>query len=120
MIKRYSSACVKFTINVKVNGKQTPVVFDRYNQDTKRRFIDISDPEIQKQMEKSADFNVYFCMDYSIVDPNDLIVKEFSNWKDAKSWLNDEFEIPFKELPNKASVVSKAHKLGFELNFTTD
>lgn len=67
-VKRYSSSCVKFTANVKINGKQTQIVFDRYNSEQKRRFIDISDLFIQKQLDNDPGLNTYFKCDFVIED----------------------------------------------------
>ena len=73
--KRYSSPSVRFTINVKKNGKQTPLVFDQYSSDYKRRFIVVTDPEVMEQLEKSPDFKVYFHLDqeFDIPDPEEVI-----------------------------------------------
>lgn len=73
--KRYSSPSVRFTINVKKNGKQTPLVFDQYSSDYKRRFIVVTDPEIMEQLEKNPDFKVYFHLDqeFDIPDPEEVI-----------------------------------------------
>jgi hypothetical protein len=79
MIKIYSSPCLKFTVNVKKDGKSFPVVFDRWNAETRRRWIVISDPDIQRQMESLEDFNVYYTLDEiveEVVDPIEEISEE--------------------------------------------
>jgi hypothetical protein len=107
-VKRYSSPCVKFTVNVKLAGKQIQVVFDRYNQETKRRYVDISNGEIQQLMEQCPDYNVYFRCEFSIEDPANVPpdvmipeqlkaeeikdpekVKTFLTNADAKLWINE-------------------------------
>jgi hypothetical protein len=136
--KRYSSPSVQFTVNVKVDGKQTPLVFNQYSGDYKRRFVIVTDPDIQKQLEKSPDFNVYFHLDYTreineepkeesfeeqdnIQEPvNDqpniaaLTPKNFEKTIDAKKWLN-ELGIPYNRIATKDKMFEEAKRLGFEL-----
>jgi len=143
-IKRYSSPCVKFTINVKIDGKMTGIVFDRYNHDDKRRYADISDSCIQEQMEKSSDFNVYFRLDFSISDPDAEIeniieapakivvaeakkeevnplkeVKIFSAIIKAKEWINKNHGVAYSKIVNLERLVSEYSKIGFDLKIST-
>lgn len=55
---------MKFTINVKVDGKSTAIVFTGKDANRNRRTIEISSSNIQEQMEKSPDFGVYFSLDW--------------------------------------------------------
>jgi len=55
---------MKFTINVKVDGKPTAIVFTGKDANRNRRTIEISSSNIQEQMEKSPDFGVYFSLDW--------------------------------------------------------
>ena len=136
LVKRYSSSCARFTINVKVNGKQTPLVFNQYSMDYKCRFIEVSDPGIQEQLEKSPDFRVYFHLDYArevesvkeesfekqdIQTPKTeetnvtaLTPKSFEKTLDAKKWLNEQ-GVSYSRIATKDKVFEEAKKLGFEL-----
>lgn len=118
-IKRYSSPCVKFTINVKVDGKQVPIVFDRFNHDDKRRFIEVDKRSIQEQMEKSKDFNVYFKLDFVIEDPKEKQLLEFRTNDLAKKWINKNHNIPYIRLGNRAMLDLEYGLLGFELQIET-
>ena len=137
MIKRYSSPCVKFAVNVKKDGKSIAVVFDRYNQDDKRRFVLVSDPEIQKQMESKVDFNVYYKLDFSIAEESDsvnkeitqpnldssskeLLSKHFKTGTEAKLWLNMELKVPTNKLTNKEKMKTEALLLGFIIEFENE
>lgn len=55
---------MRFTINVKVDGKPTAIVFAGKDANRNRRTIEISSSNIQEQMEKSPDFGVYFSLDW--------------------------------------------------------
>lgn len=123
--KKYSSSCVKFTVNIKKDGKQTPIVFDRYDPERKRRYIEISDKDIQEQMEKSPDYKVYFSLDQITLDESEkeLAAVEatinrlsFSTVKAAKEWLNNDHSIPYHRLMNKEAILKEALKLGFTLS----
>lgn len=121
MIKRYSSPCAKFTINVKVEGIQKAIVFDRYNADEKRRFIDINDKQVMESMEKSPDFNVYFRLDNTISEPEDEAEKEllledvnFKNNNEAKSFLNLK-GVPMHKITNAAKIISEGKLLGYKI-----
>jgi hypothetical protein len=142
-VKRYSSACSKFAINVKdKKGKPVCLVFDRYNPDAKRRFLDVENIEYQEQIEKSPDFKVYFRLDFIFPEtdmltkemlpnasvckeeitienePQPFCVKLFANVNEAKKWLNEQ-GIPFNKIPNKDKVVSEGKAIGYEIVFET-
>lgn len=133
LIKRYASPCLKFTENVKVDGKQFPIVFDRFNNDTKRRYVEISDPAIQAQFEKSASFNVYFFLESEVtitetekVEVNHVEVpapklpanvKRFKNAKDCKEWLNKEQGIAYREILTTDNMIKKGAEKGFIIEF---
>jgi hypothetical protein len=68
MKKQYSSPCIKFTINLKVDGKSLTVVFPDWDRERKRKFIIVSDEKIQKQLEANEAFNTYFHLDTEYVD----------------------------------------------------
>lgn len=70
MKKRYSSPSLKFTVNLKKEGKSFPVVFDQFDRERKRRFVIVADEEIQKQLEGNRDFRVYFTLDADYHDPD--------------------------------------------------
>ena len=127
MIKRYSSPAQRFTVNVKKNGKPHAVVFDNYSPDQKRRYIDIKDPELQDQMEKSPDFRVYFRLDQVINDeqvtpqsseieaPESFapVRKEFKSGVEARTWLNTEHGVSNSKLTNNQKIINEAAQLGF-------
>jgi hypothetical protein len=144
-LKRYSSPCKKITVNVKIDGKQVGIVFDRYNHDSKTRFVDVSDKNIQSQLEASPDFTVYFHLDYTIADPIEVIpieakpievvkpvvpvieakkevptkeVKEFPNITKAKEWINKDHGVAYSKMANVEKVTSEYNKLGFDLKIT--
>jgi len=126
-IKRYSSPCAKFTINVMVDNKQKAIVFDRYDHDQKRRFIDIDDSLIQGQIENSQDFNVYFKLDFEIADEEESEPKEeikpdlpkipkvFTTMNEAKKWLNKNHDAPYNRMVNGAMTIHEYEFYGFEL-----
>lgn len=138
MIKRYSSSCVKFTINVKKNGTSYPIVFDNWDPNDKRRWIEISDPDIQEQMEKAPDFNVYFWLDGVTEEPiqekkeekvqpeaeiqptsNKLKPHQSKDLFSAKRWLN-QVGVPYNKMKNKETMISLAEEHGYELTFETN
>jgi hypothetical protein len=136
MVKKYSSPAARFTINVKKDGKSYAIDFDNYDPEEKRRWIEISEPEIQKQMEASADFNVYFKCDgvtkwdspEAVMAPIPLInpevkksdeIIEKKDLMEAKRWLNS-IGVPYNKMKNKDVVVSIAKDQGYILNFETD
>lgn len=135
MIKKYSSPAGRFTINVKKDGKSIPLVFDQYDPDEKRRFIHVSDPDIQEQMEKSKDFNVYFrcdgvlSMDNAVIPAMLPLIEpvieaksnpiEKKDLMDAKRWLNS-IGVPYNKMKNKDVVVGLAKEQGYDLSFETD
>lgn len=129
-VKRYSSPCVKFTVNVKTAGKQIPIVFDRYNHETKRRYIDIADPLIQHLMETSPDFTVYFHLDFEdkTGERTDLVTefipltdstKTFNTVKEAKLWINENYNIPYVRISNREQLTYEYNLIGFKLVFNT-
>ena len=137
MVKKYSSSCVKFTINVTKDGKSIPIVFDRWDQEYRRRWILISDPVIQAMMEKSPDFNVYFRLDGVVEEevpiaeihkiapkvtetekPKDLITVRKKDLLEAKRWLNS-FGIAYSRMKNRETVATIAKEQGYNLVFET-
>lgn len=128
MKKQYSSPCMKFTINVKKDGKPYAVVFKDYDRKKKRRIIVISDEEIQKQMEASKDFGVYFHLDkdyhdYSETKKADPIIEaptetipvhEEETLADAKKYLAS---VGIKTYPsmNKAKAIEAAKEKNIQL-----
>lgn len=148
--KRYSSPCARFTVNVKADGKQQAIVFDRYNPDEKRRFVDVADKRIQEQMEKSPDFTVYFRLDYVFNDEPEVVetpivpipsieakeVVETQKEEQAENLLSskklrastlteakkliNDLGVPFHRLTNKERVIKEASQLGYELEFVNN
>ncbi len=59
---------MKYTVNLKVDGKPVTIVFTDWDRERKRRFIVISDEKIQKQLEANEAFNTYFQLDYEYHD----------------------------------------------------
>jgi hypothetical protein len=124
--KRYTSPCARFFIQVKRDGKRVQLSFDGYDTELKKRFFDTSDYEIQKQLEASPDFNVYFHLDSQVWD--EPIVKEevvtsiveFKTAAEAREWLYKNKKVPLMEMSNKAKIVEIAKGLGFEFTFKTD
>lgn len=134
MIKRYSSPANKFTIVVKKDGKPTPLQFLNYDADEKRRYTEVSDPDIQKQLENDSAFNVYFKLDFIVQEEQKVEmkeiepikvekvfqVKEFDRFMDCKTWLYKEMNIPIYKIANKGVAVELAKELGFDVKFKTD
>ena len=112
--KRYSSPCQKFTVNIKKNGKQFPLVFPNWDNDAKRRYIIIEDEEVQKQLESLADFGVYYHLDLGFHEevtetPTEQLMNqvETENLAEAKKYLSG---IGIKVYPsmNKAKAAEAA------------
>jgi hypothetical protein len=140
MLKKYSSPCVKFTVNVKKDGKQFPIVFDGWNSEQKRRWIVISDPDIQAQMEKLEGFNVFYTLDESWEEETNVIIPDKyiesnvvpaieklkvpggialkviykKDFVEAKRWLTT-LGIPLTYMRNKERLIELAKEQGYEL-----
>ena len=146
MLKRYCAYCSKYSIMLQLeDGRNITLEFSGKNPITKERFVDVSDPLIQKALEESPYKGIYHYVskewdwmqdeseltEKSTVILGEIIVnnepekvkvkglkkKEFSTVKDAKSWLNTEYEVSFALLGNKQMIIEKAKELGFELVF---
>ena len=96
-----------------------------YDRDKKRRFIDISDEEIQKKMEASVGFGVYFSIDTDYYDTEAEIqqsepvtevknVKEVETLAEAKKLLT-EYGVKTYPAMNKAKAIDAAKTKGIEL-----
>lgn len=123
MKKRYSSPCMKFTVNIKKDGKQFPVVFPLWDNENRRRFIIIEDEETQNKLEKAAEFGTYFNLDHGYEDTAEAeeVISEPTNPQheveslaDAKKYLA---ELGVKVYPsmNKAKAIEAAKEKQIEL-----
>ena len=124
MKKRYSSPCIRFTVNIKRNGKQFPITFPLWDNENRRRFVIIEDEEVQKQLESLKDFGIYFHLDSGYLDTEtgqEEVVSEPKNpahevetLADAKKYLS---ELGVKVYPsmNKAKAIEAAKEKQIEL-----
>lgn len=124
MKKRYSSPCMKFAVNIKKDGKQLPIVFPLWENDTRRRYIIVEDEEVQSKMEASPDFGTYFHLDYAFEDTDEALTEviqettnpqhEEENLAAAKKYLA---ELGVKVYPsmNKAKAIEAAKEKQIEL-----
>jgi hypothetical protein len=127
MKKRYSSPCIKFTVNIKKNGKQFPLTFPMWDNERRRRFIDIDNEQVQKQLESLADFGTYFNLDNDYHDPEEEIpvqveevkeptvnTHEVETLAEAKKYLS---ELGVKVFPsmNKVKAIVAAGEKGIVL-----
>ncbi len=146
MLKRYCAYCSKYSTILQLeDGRNITLEFTGKNPITKERFVDVSDPLIQKALEESKYLGIYhyaskewdWMQDESELTEKNTVIpgaitvnnepekvkvkglkkKEFSTVKDAKSWLNTEHEVSFALLGNKQMIIEKAKELGFELVF---
>lgn len=127
LTKRYNTPCARFQIQVKKDNTPVQLSFDGYDADQKRRFLDVTDYDIQRQLEASPDFNVYFFLeaftwDSPVLQPEVKPVKvvEFKNGTEAREWLYKEKKVPLLELKNKDKMVEIAKGLGYEISFKND
>jgi hypothetical protein len=127
--KKYSSPCARFYINVKIDKKQTQLSFDGYDTDLRKRTFETNDYEIQKQLEASPDFGLYFHLQEQSWDGEKAEVpviaevvqdKEFKNSTEARDWLYKVLKVPITEITNKFKMVEKAKELGYNITFKTD
>lgn len=128
MNKKYSSSRLKFTINLKIDGKSLALVFDSFDQAERRRYIIVSDPKIQAALEANKDFNAYYSLDLDYHDDSEEVaviehkptetqkenVKEVESLAEAKKFLAG---ISVKVYPsmNKGKAVEAAKERGIEL-----
>lgn len=134
MIKRYSSPCVRFTVNIKKDGKSFPLTFDCWDPNDKRRYILVSDPVIQKQLESLEDFNVYYRLD-GVIEEEKTVIEESKDSElpkkasletvvkkdlmEAKRWLN-QCGVSYSKMRSKDTVIVLARELGYELSLESD
>ena len=132
MKKRYSSPCIRFTVNIKKDDKQFPITFPLWDNENRRRFIIIEDEEVQKQLESLKDFGIYFHLDSGYLDmdavepspgekKDDEIIKtdilpaeEYETLADAKRFLASIGVIVYPSM-NKAKAISVAQEKGIQL-----
>lgn len=140
MKKIYSSPAARFTINVKKDGKPLAISFDRYDPDSKRRWIVVEDPEIMEQLDNSKDKDVYFTCDRVVeeeqaetippskllefvtepdpeIEVSNKIVKK--DLAEGKRWLNS-IGVSYSKMKSKAIVINLAREQGYELSFESD
>ena len=75
---------MKYTVNIKVDGKPVPIVFTDWDRERKRRFIIISDEKIQKQLEANEAFNTYFHLDAEYPDTENVPDEVYAEEEDEK------------------------------------
>jgi hypothetical protein len=124
MKKRYSSPCIRFTVNIKRNGKQFPITFPLWDNENRRRFIIIEDEEVQKQLESLYDFGRYFVLDPGYTDTDSIqaeavsaqnnLTHEVETLAEAKKYLA---ELGIKVYPsmNKGKAIEAAAEQNIEL-----
>jgi len=60
-LKRYVASCSEYSTFLTLeDGREIKLYFSGKDVTTKKRFIDVTDPLIQKALEKSSKFGIYF------------------------------------------------------------
>jgi len=125
MIKRYSSPARKLLFNYKKDGKPKILYFNGYDQERKRCWVIVTDPDIQKQLEEAKDFNVYYELDYATDEiPQELAPPEKQEFievlvgdvMEAKRWLNSK-GVTFNKMKNRETVDELAHGMGYHFSY---
>jgi hypothetical protein len=114
--------------------------FKGKNVYTKERYTDVEDPQIQKLLEASEAFGVYFVKsnefdwmeaeekavklpevktdpDIKETQPGESNVKVFTTGEQAKDWLNQTMNVPYRKLTNKAKIIEEGALLGYTIEF---
>lgn len=128
MKKTYSSKALRYTVNIKINGKPVAIEFLNYDQEAKRLWFETSDKAIQEQLESNPAFRVYFRLDRSVKEESDNIEvipekqdnkKIVKNLVAGKEWLNS-IGVSYSKMKSKDVVVALASELGYVLIFESD
>ena len=127
-IKRYIAKCsTEYSIHLKLgNGNNFHLKFVGKNVLENYRFVDVSDPLVQKALEESKTFHsYYFLSEYQIPEPiapspNPEIEKVFQNSIEARDWMVKTFKVPQKNMPNKQAIVDLFEAKGYKIKFLID
>lgn len=126
------------------DGTHTVLEFKGKNIYTKERYTDVEDPQIQKLLEATEAFGVYFERSNEFdwmeaeekeaqakaqaEEPSDIqeinesqagISKSlvFTTGTEAKNWLIQKLGVPSYKLGNKAKMIEEAELLGYTIEF---
>lgn len=144
MLKRYCAKCSKFNIHLVLeDGTSTVLVFEGKDAITKERFADVSDVAIQKALEATSSFGLYFYKsnefdwmkeeEVSEVEETEEVsetevpeeeepekeVLMFKTGAEAKTWLSQKNGVQSYKLTNKAKMIEEAALLGYAIEFET-
>lgn len=108
-------------------GMKSPVV--------KMPFYSTSDETEQQILESHPSFNVSFKLsdeskaevektevkeiEVEETQSNEIALKTFKTFGEAKSWINEHHEIPFNKLTNSTLIQAEFEKLGYSLEIET-
>lgn len=129
MLKRYCTTCATFDIHLEINSTRVVVPFEGRDVLQKLRFLDTDDKELQKALEATPAFNVYFYksgefdwMELEAKEEEEAHVdksKTFKSVIEAKEWINKTHNIPYSRIKNMEALENEFSALGFQLIIET-
>ena len=134
---RYISQCSQYSTFLDLeDGRTIKLVFEGKDTITKERFADVADVMIQRALEGSKSFNIYFSrssewdnisteeLENMVVIPGQVTLDhqiekltdvQYDTITQAADWIHANHNIPRRFLTTSAQLIEKYKKLGFNL-----